>query len=349
MAAILLLFLTFSAYSHEANVLTIAGWDVYADPDNPNKTIGYESFEKATGVKIHFTPLSNLDDIISFAESEIDQDIFIISNEGIEILHDMGLVTPINLGAIPNYQNLHHNLKYSEWSQFKSRVYAVPWAWGPTGLLYDKDKMSAPESWNVLWDPRYKGKVSMWNDVSMIWTTALALGYQNVYSLTKKQLEAVKQKLLEFNKRSAVYYEGGGEELELAKSGKIIAFNSWYDPSGRLKKTGKNFAMTIPKEGAVGMFDSYMISKGSHMEELSHQFINHQLSPEIQTKLVHITGLAPSNIETLGLLSREDIKALHLDDPDYFNRMLLWDHMPRKNLYEKVLEEVRSDFNNRRN
>jgi spermidine/putrescine-binding protein len=184
----------------------------------------------------------------------------------------------------------------------------------------------------------------MWDDVSMIWTTALALGYKNVYSLTRTQLENVEKKLLELNNMSAFYYAGGGDEIELVKQGKIVAYNSWYDPSARLKTIGKNFAMIIPKEGAVGMFDSYMLSRNSKQSELAHQYINHQISPAIQQQMVRITGLAPANIETLSLLEPGEIKDLHLDDPDYFNRMLLWDHMPRKNLYEQVLKAVRDDL-----
>ena len=324
--------------------LKIAGWDVYADPDNTAKTIGYESFEKKFGVSIEFTPLSNLDDIIDAAESEVDYDVFIISNEGISTLHDMGLVRALSLEELPQYQSLHPNLKYTSWGQFKSRVYAVPWAWGPTGLMFNKDVITDPDSWETLWDKKYKGKVAMWDDVSMIWTTALMLGYKNVYSLTKGQLKAVKKKLLEFNDLHANYYKGGGDELELAKEGKIVAYNSWYDPSDRLKTMGKNFSMIIPKEGAVGMFDSYLLSTKSKQVGLVHKYMNHQITPEVQQKMLRITGLAPANIETLALLKPEEIRAFHLDDPEYFNKMILWDHMPRQKLYDEVLQEVRKDY-----
>jgi len=343
--AAVLVFPSIESVMASDKVIKIAGWDVYSDPVYPNKTIGFRDYEKKTGVKIEFTPFSNMDDIISAAESEQDYDVFIISNEGISLLHDMGLVNSIDLGAISNYQNLHHNLKHTNWSQFESKTYAVPWAWGPTGLMYNKDVIKNPNSWNVLWDDAYKGKVAMWDDVSMIWTTALALGYKNVYSLTKNQLKEVQAKLIAFNRQEAFYYAGGGDELELAKQGKLVAFNAWYDPSSRLKAAGKNFSMFIPKEGAVGMFDSYLISKRSNNKDLALEYINFQISPEIQQQMVRITGLAPANIETLAILEENEIRALHLDDPDYFNRMLLWDHMPRKNLYDDVLKAVKADRN----
>lgn len=350
LSLLMLLFLSASSsLAADKPILKIAGWDVYGDPDNSSKVIGYQRIEKALGITIEFTPLSNLDDIVATAEStEVYDaetfDIFIISNEGIEILYDMGLVRPLDLKLLPNYQNMHHNLKFSSWSQFDSKVYAVPWAWGPTGMMYDKDVVTNTDSWNTLWDPAYRGKVAMWDDVSMIWTAALALGYQNVYNLTRQQLQEVRKKLIAFNAQQPVYYKGGGDELALAREGRLLAFNSWYDPSARLKKDGKNFAMTIPREGAVGMFDSYMISQNSQQTGLAHQVINQLISPPIQQEMVRITGLAPANIETLTLLTPAEIKALHLDDSDYFNRMLLWDHMPRKNLYEKVLQAVRQDW-----
>lgn len=324
-------------------ILNVAGWDVYADPDNRNKTIGFESFEAQTGYQINFTPLSNLDEIIQHAETNKECDVLITSNEGIEILQKMDLVQELDLKKIPYYQDLHHNLRYTKWSQFEGKIYAAPWAWGPTGLLYDSESVPEPDSWNVLWDPAYKGQVSLWNDVSMIWVTALSLGYDNVYNLTLDQLEDVRKKLLQLNGQVHSYYSGEQEEMKLLVSGEVVITNSWFDPSTRLASHNKKFKMVIPREGAVGMFDSYMLSKNCASKEVSHKYINHQISPEVQLKMSRITGLAPSNIETLALMSQQEIKALHLDEHNYFGRMLLWDVMPRKHLYERLLQEVHQE------
>lgn len=332
----------------EQPVLRVAGWDVYADPEHRNKTIGYESFEKKFGYKIEFTPLTNLDEIIHYSESHHNTDVLIISNEGIEILHKMNLVNSLDLEKIPFYQDLHHSLRYSKWSQFDGRIYAVPWAWGPTGLLYDSDQVQEPESWNIFWDPRYKGKVSLWDDISMIWVTALALGHTNVYNLTHEQLEEVKSKLLELNGQVYSYYDGEQQEIELLSSGKALIANSWFDPSARLSAYGKKFKMKIPAEGAVGMFDSYLLSRNSKLHDISTSYIEHQISPEVQLQMSRTTGLAPSNIETLALMSQDEIKALHLDDQNYFRKMLLWNVMPRKHLYEQLMSEVRQDLKQRR-
>jgi len=338
-----------SVTADEQGILRVAGWDVYADPEYKNKTIGFRNFEEKFGVQVEFKPLDHLDDIVDFAELHQDYDVFIISNEGIQLLYGMGLVIPLDLERIPHYHDLHHSLRFSEWSLFKSRVNAVPWAWGPTGLLYNVDVLNTPpSSWDVLWDPKYHGHVSLWDDVSMIWTAALTLGYQNVYNLTREQLKNVKEKLLKLNEQAYSYYKGEEQLMEFVIKHKVTVLNSWYDPSFRLRVQGHNFKMVIPEEGAVGMFDSYLISKGAKNQSLAYEFINHQISPLIQQQMVHITGLAPANIETLALLTPNEIKSLHLNEPDYFNRMLLWDQMPRKPLYDDVLKAVREDMESRR-
>jgi len=103
----LLITLTFIAGSALAQtatnekILRIAGWDVYADPEKQNKTIGYKTFEEQSGYAIEFTALTNLDEIISYAETETDIDVLIISNEGIKTLYKMNLAHDIDLQKIP--------------------------------------------------------------------------------------------------------------------------------------------------------------------------------------------------------------------------------------------------------
>ena len=325
-------------------VLRVVGWDVYADPRSKNKTIGYKEFEKKYGVTIEFTPLSNLDDIITATESNLNYDVIIISNEGIQILAQMGLTIPLELNKLPNFQDLYPSLKSNKWIKHNDHITAIPWAWGPTGLLFDTKTVAEPNSWNILWDEKYQGKVALWNDVSMIWTTALTLGYKNIYNLTKQQLTKVKQKLFKLNNQVYNYYDGGNQAEEYINQGSVRILNSWYDPSARLRKKGHQLKMIIPKEGAVGMFDSYLISSSSKNNKLAHQYINFQINPNTQKKMFNVTGLVPANSKTKNLLNKEEINFLPTNEENYFKKMILWDVMPRKHLYENVLKEVKEDL-----
>ena len=69
-------------------------------------------------------------------------------------------------------------------------------------MIYDTTVFAtAPESWIVLWDPKYKGKISVWDDLSTVYMAAQVLGYDKpnpdqLYNLSDEQLEAVMRVLL---------------------------------------------------------------------------------------------------------------------------------------------------------
>jgi len=75
--------------------------------------------------------------------------------------------------------------------------------WGPDPLLFDAAAFAqAPDSWAVFWDPKYKGKLSVWDDLSTVYMAAQVLGYDKpdpsqLYNLTDDQLAAVRKKLIE--------------------------------------------------------------------------------------------------------------------------------------------------------
>ena len=82
-------------------------------------------------------------------------------------------------------------------------MYGVPFTWGPNPLLYDTTYFAkAPDSWAVLWDPKLKGKISAWDELSTIYMAAQVLGYDkpdpnHIYNLSDQELENVRKKLLE--------------------------------------------------------------------------------------------------------------------------------------------------------
>ena len=47
---------------------------------------------------------------------------------------------------------------------------------------------------------------------------------------------------------------------------------------------------------------------------------------------------------TYGIRTHNAIKALHLDEADYFNRMILWDVVPRRHMYKQLLDDIKQDF-----
>src|SRR3546814_14142063 len=87
--------------------------------------------------------------------------------------------------------------------------------------MYRTDKIAGePDSYAALWDEQYKGRIAMWDDKSAIYNTARLLGYDNVYSLSDEQFEAVKQQPIEQKPLLRKYWSTAGELINLYEIGR---------------------------------------------------------------------------------------------------------------------------------
>ncbi|MGH9675783.1 MAG: ABC transporter substrate-binding protein, partial [Candidatus Acidiferrum sp.] len=228
-------------------------------------------------------------------------------------------------------------------------VYGVPFMWGPNPLLYDTSVLSQPpESWAVLWDPKYKGKVSVWNELSTIYMAAQILGYDKpdpsqLYNLSDAQLEAVKKKLLELKPSIRKMWDTGGELTNLFQNHEVVLAMGWPLMTNDLHKLNFPIGETIPKENTTGWIDHLMITSASPHKELAQQFLEYMIEAETQKKVTDKTHYTPANPGAAQFLTDEEKKSLHLDDPDaYMQRIYFWQDVSRRAKYNEIWNEVKA-------
>src|SRR6516162_5816858 len=113
-----------------------------------------------------------------------------------------GLAEPLDMSKLPSYAQLSAKLRELPLVKSNGQTFGVPFMWGPNPLLYDTTAFpQAPDSWAVFWDAKYRGKISVWDDLSTLYMAAQLLGFANpdpshLYNLSDQELSAVKQKLL---------------------------------------------------------------------------------------------------------------------------------------------------------
>ena len=117
--------------------------------------------------------------------------------------------------------------------------------------VVDKIK-TTPTSWNDLWSPAYKNEVSVWQDIALIYTTAIQLGYKNVYTLTDTPLEAIKTKLIAQKPNIRKYWTTAGELANLFANNEVTIGMSFGGVTvTQLQSQGRNVKEVIPVEGAA--------------------------------------------------------------------------------------------------
>ena len=92
-----------------------------------------------------------------------------------------------------------------------------------------------------LWDPKFKGKISLWDELSSVYMAAQVLGYDKpdpnqLYNLSDEQLEAVKKKLIELKPNVRKYWTTGGELTNLFQNHEVIAAMGWPLMTVELRK-----------------------------------------------------------------------------------------------------------------
>lgn len=262
-----------------------------------------------------------------------------------------GFLLPYNLKNMPHFKDMIPALKSSEFVSHQWKVYAMPIAHGPYGLIYNTKYFDvAPNSWSILWDPRLKGKYSISEDQfeANIYITALAMGFdkKDFTNLKKIKTPLFKEKL------NDLYHNAGGhwrgvDTVEDLKD-KVIA-TSWGDSRHALKKIGQNWVFAEPKEGVTGWIDSlylgHSLKDKPFMKLIAEEWVNYSISPEFQIDvMLRDIGNDPVNLSIINKITPKEIKAHHLDDPSYFlNNRINWPELSERNqnwfdhIWKKVL------------
>lgn len=246
----------------------------------------------------------------------------IIKDESYDLIAKK-LILPVNLANIPNYKSLIPALQRPGYATDGDQVYAVAMVQGPYGLMYNKDRIAAPNSWSVLWDPKYKGHYSVGNLPNFnVVTVALSLGFNGdaVFDFEKLRDDPrVLARLTELAKHSSKVWDGVDDAADL-KDLPLTAGYGFSIPT--LKKMGQNWNYATPEEGSIWWVDNWVLSARlagqPKLKRIAEDFINFTLSPRYQLD-VFMRGTAsfPVTMAVKPLATRQEVEFFHLNDPNY--------------------------------
>src|SRR5712671_5232411 len=343
--SILALALTCGACKKKEESLSLLVWEGYADPSF------IKAFEDSHHCKVSASYMGSSDELVAKLRggSAANYDVISPSSDVAASIARTGLAAPLDLSKLPSYTQLSSKLRDLPLVKTNGQVYGVPFMWGPNPLLYDTTAFAKPpDSWSILWDPKYKGKISLWDELSSVYLAAQILGYDKpdpnrIYNLSDAQLEAVKKKLIELKPNIRKYWSTGGELTNLFQNHEVIAAMGWPLTTNELRKINFPIGETIPKENTTGWIDHLIITAASPRKDLAQQFLEYMIEAQTQKLVTEVTHYTPANPGTSQLLSAGERKSLHLADPDeYMKRIYFWQDVPRRAKYNEIWNEVKS-------
>ncbi|MGA2094798.1 MAG: ABC transporter substrate-binding protein [Candidatus Acidiferrum sp.] len=344
-AGILVLATVCGACKKKEDTLSLLVWEGYADPSF------LHAFEEAHHCKIVAAYMGSSDELVAKLRggSASNYDVISPSSDVAAMITRTGLAAPLDLSKLPSYSQISPKLKNLPLVKANGQTYGVPFMWGPNPLLYDSKSIEQePDSWAALWDPHFKNKISVWDDLSTIYMAAQVLGYDKpdpsqLYNLSDAQLEEVKKKLIELKPNIRKIWSTGGELTNLFQNHEVVMAMGWPLMTNQLRRLGFPIKELIPKENTTGWIDHLMITSASQHKEIALQFLDYLIEAQTQKKVTDLTGYAPANPEAGSFMSPEEKKNLHMDNPDaYMQRIYFWQDVPRRSKYNEIWNEVKA-------
>jgi putative spermidine/putrescine transport system substrate-binding protein/spermidine/putrescine transport system substrate-binding protein len=314
-------------------------WEGYTDSSFAQK------FEEATDCSVKATYAGSSDEMFAKFRASGGRNYDLVSASGdiTERLYKAGLVQPIDTSKLKNYEAVFSPFQKAAWNTFDSKPYGVSFAWGPNVLVYNtKDVVPAPTSWDILFDPKYAGKVTIPDNPMTIADVALWLGMEDPYNLSDDDLTKVKAKLLELRPSIRKFWTTAGELANLFQSGEVEIAHAWPLTYTQLKEANFPIGSVSPKGQLTGWTDSWMISKNSRNADAAYQGIDFILSGEGQKGVMDVTGYSGATELGVKAVGSERAKELYMDDLSLHEEIAMWQSVKNYEKWVQLWNEIRT-------
>ncbi|MBJ7347227.1 MAG: ABC transporter substrate-binding protein [Thermoleophilaceae bacterium] len=302
--------------------LNIVAWEGYTDD------AWVKDFTKETGCKVNATYAGSSDEMFTKFQSGGGGQYDLVSPSGDASLRliKSGAVAPLDTTKLTNLKAIAPQLQAPYFNTVAGVHYGLSFMWGGNVLIYNADKVKTPpDSWDVLYDPANKGKVTVPDNPIQIADVALQyFGQENPYAISQETLDQVTAKLKDQAPLVRKYWVLATDFEDLFKSGDAVVGAGWPLMTNDLTKAGMNVKEVVPKEGITGWADSWMVSKEAKNPICAYQYMNYVTTPEVQAKVVDVTGYSPANVKTAVIVGPKRAAVLHINDPKYYNSIKFW-------------------------
>jgi spermidine/putrescine transport system substrate-binding protein len=233
---------------------------------------------------------------------------------GLRRWREAGLLQPLDTTRLPNLADVWDCMKDIPETVHEGRRYFAPFDCGYASILYRTDLVDpadvAEESWWLLFDERYAGRLAMYDaGPEMIDIAALVLGFADVAALDQAQLAEVKQLLLRQRDILRFYWRESAEVEHALASGEIVAGYAWNDSARQLAKMGVPVRFMEPREGRLAWVCGLVRHAAAPGDAATaHDFINAMLAPQAGKFLIETFGVGHANRRSYDLV-RPDLLA----------------------------------------
>ena len=311
----------------ETVTLNVYNWGEYISDGSEDSLDVNEEFEKYFntylsekygGIKIkveYSTYPTNEDMYAKITNSAVSYDIVIPSDYMIEKMVSENLLLSFDTSSLSNYGNIPEEFRGKYYDP--SNEYSVPYTYGMLGIICNTEFVSEDdinaESWDLLWNEKYKGKILQFNNPRDAFGTAM---YKTGLDINSSDPEVWNQ-ALELLKKQKPILQGYVNDEIFNKMKGASAYIAPYFAGDFLTMAAANEDLFFyyPTEGTNYFVDAMCIPKTAKEEklEITHEYINYMLSEEAATANALYIGYASPNKAVTESQYYQDMLSLNYD------------------------------------
>lgn len=268
----------------KGTTLNVYNWGEYIDDEEIDVI---SQFERLTGCKVNYTTFESNENMYSkLSGGGVSYDIVVPSDYAVEKLMAEGMLEKIDFNNIPNYERYFDSEQYGsmlegEINGEKISDYAVIYNIGTTILIYNtKYIKEKPDSWSILWDEQYKGKVLMFNNPRDAFAIAQFMLGQDLNSTNTADWDAAAELLKQQREKVQPVYVM--DEVFVQMESGDYALATYYAGDFELMhENNPDLDYVFPKEGVNTFYDAFCIPTSCQNKKGAEAFINFMMEPEI--------------------------------------------------------------------
>jgi len=308
--------------------INVYNWGEYISNGVDGSLDVNKEFTKRTGIQVNYTTFESNENLYAkLVSGGANYDVIIPSDYMISKLTAEGMLEKLDFKNIPNFRYIDKQFQNPVYDP--KNEYSVPYTWGVVGIFYNKKYVKEKvDSWKILWDEKYAGKILMFDNPRDAFGIAQKiLGYS--YNSTDPAQWEEAAMLLKRQKPLVQAYVMD-QIFDKMSSGDAWLAPYYAGDAATLVEDNPDIGFAIPeKEGTNFFVDAVCIPKGSRHKAAAEAYINFLCDPEIAAANVDYIGYSTPESAAKELLPKEVVdNPIFYPDQKILNRSEIFTNLP---------------------
>ena len=328
-------------FTKNSNQVYVYNYGEYIDPEV------IKMFQEETGIEVVYDEYETNE--IMFAKIASDPssyDVVCPSDYMVSRMINLDMVEPLDYEQLPNTLE-HIGKQYFETMEAfdPGNQYAVPYFWGTVGILYNTNMVDDPvTSWDILWNPKYKGEILMQDSVRDAFMIPMIRNGFSINTVDPAEIEIATQDLIDQSPLVQAYVVDQVRDKMIgneAALGVIYSGEALY-----CQMENPDLEYVVPDEGTLVWFDSWVITKNARNKENALKWIDFLSRPDIALMNFEFITYSVPNETAREMIEDEEVRNSEIAFPgeEILNRCYSEEYLGEEGekLYAEAWKKVKS-------